>query len=62
LKNLIYAIHLDPSTRQELDREARRVRYAILKQYIVAPLVAMCKRTVRRLCSAEKSSGAAREP
>jgi hypothetical protein len=48
LKNLIYAINLDPSTRQELEREARRIRYEVLKRYIVAPLVAVCKRTLRR--------------
>jgi len=45
------------TTRQEVEREARRVRYEALRRYVVAPLVAMCKQTLsRRLASVDQGS------
>jgi hypothetical protein len=63
LKHLIDETHLDLTTRQEVEREARRLRYEALDRYVVAPLVAMCKRTFsRRLATLDDPRDMRRRP
>ena len=49
MKDLTYQTYLnDPDVREDLEREVNRLRHEAIDRYIVAPLLAMLRRTFRR--------------
>jgi hypothetical protein len=59
MENLTYAAYLrDPAVREQIDADVGELRREAVRQFIVAPLVGLCKRIARhvRITPAQTSS------